>query len=71
MEFFCLVFLRDTWSVLCIIFPFVYFKMSTEFLTERDQLRENLRSEIQNEVLALKQERDKEIQKIHKRFDKY
>ncbi|TMW52960.1 hypothetical protein DOY81_001993 [Sarcophaga bullata] len=42
-------------------------KMCSEFLTERDQLRESLRSEIQNEVQALKQERDQEIQKIHKR----
>ncbi|XP_075167994.1 centrosomal protein dilatory [Haematobia irritans] len=42
-------------------------KMCSEFLMERDQLRENLRTEIQNEVQALKMERDEEIQKIHKR----
>uniref|UniRef100_A0A1I8P6U8 Centrosomal protein of 131 kDa n=1 Tax=Stomoxys calcitrans TaxID=35570 RepID=A0A1I8P6U8_STOCA len=42
-------------------------KMCSEFLMERDQLRENLRNEIQNEVQALKLERDEEIQKIHKR----
>ncbi|XP_023296263.2 centrosomal protein of 131 kDa isoform X1 [Lucilia cuprina] len=42
-------------------------KMCSEYLTERDQLRENLRSEIQNEVQSLKLERDQEIQKIHKR----
>ncbi|XP_073845616.1 centrosomal protein dilatory isoform X2 [Musca autumnalis] len=42
-------------------------KMSSELLMERDQLRENLRNEVQSEVQALKMERDEEIQKIHKR----
>ncbi|XP_011292941.1 centrosomal protein of 131 kDa [Musca domestica] len=42
-------------------------KMCSELLMERDQLRENLRNEVQSEVQALKMERDEEIQKIHKR----
>ncbi|XP_017476876.1 PREDICTED: centrosomal protein of 131 kDa [Rhagoletis zephyria] len=42
-------------------------KMCNDFLAERDQLRDNLRNEVQSEVSAVKMERDNEIQKIHKR----
>ncbi|XP_055857329.1 centrosomal protein of 131 kDa isoform X2 [Episyrphus balteatus] len=42
-------------------------KMCNEFLTEREQLRDNIRSEIATEVASIKSERDNEIQKIHKR----
>ncbi|XP_067633573.1 centrosomal protein of 131 kDa [Eurosta solidaginis] len=42
-------------------------KMCNEFIAERDQLRDNLRNEVQSEVSAIKLERDNEIQKIHKR----
>ena len=41
--------------------------MCNDFLAERDQLRDNLRNEMQSEVATLKAERDSEIQKIHKR----
>ncbi|XP_014085665.2 centrosomal protein of 131 kDa [Bactrocera oleae] len=42
-------------------------KMCNDFLAERDQLRDNLRNEVQSEVAVIKSERDTEIQKIHKR----
>lgn len=42
--------------------------MCNDFLAERDQLRDNLRNEVQSEVAVIKSERDTEIQKIHKRF---
>uniref|UniRef100_A0A0A1XT81 5-azacytidine-induced protein 1 n=1 Tax=Zeugodacus cucurbitae TaxID=28588 RepID=A0A0A1XT81_ZEUCU len=42
-------------------------KMCNDFLADRDQLRDNLRNEIQSEVAVIKSERDNEIQKIHKR----
>ncbi|XP_012162496.1 centrosomal protein of 131 kDa [Ceratitis capitata] len=42
-------------------------KMCNDFISERDQLRDNLRNEMQSEAAAIKSERDNEIQKIHKR----
>uniref|UniRef100_A0A1A9WWU9 Centrosomal protein of 131 kDa n=1 Tax=Glossina brevipalpis TaxID=37001 RepID=A0A1A9WWU9_9MUSC len=42
-------------------------KMCKDFLNEREQLREHLKSELQNDMQGFKNERDQEIQQIHKR----
>lgn len=42
--------------------------MCKDFLNEREQLRENLKSELQGEMEGLKIERDQEIRQIHKRW---
>lgn len=42
-------------------------QMCSEYLNEREHLRENVRNDIQSEVATLKSERDNEIQQIHKR----
>lgn len=44
------------------------FQMCNEFLSEKEQIKENARNEVQNEIVNLKLERDNEIQKIYKRF---
>uniref|UniRef100_T1GJH3 Uncharacterized protein n=1 Tax=Megaselia scalaris TaxID=36166 RepID=T1GJH3_MEGSC len=41
--------------------------MCNEFLSEKEQIKENARNEVQNEIVNLKLERDNEIQKIYKR----
>lgn len=42
--------------------------MCNEFLSEKEQIKENARNEVQNEIVNLKLERDNEIQKIYKRL---